>query len=56
MTTTDSKLDFNTDWRYAPAPESAAPVKLRDRYDLFIDGAFVPPARGRILRHDQSRQ
>jgi len=40
------ELNFRTDWSYAPAPESAAHVKLRPRYDLFINGQFTPPAKG----------
>ena len=39
-------LNFATDWKYAPAPESASHIKLNSRYDLFINGKFTPPARG----------
>ena len=39
------KLNFATDWTYAPAPETAK-VQLQPRYDLFIDGRFIAPARG----------
>src|SRR6185436_11323660 len=48
MTTTDSravKLNFSTDWKYAPAPETAK-VAIKPRYDLFIDGKFAAPAKG----------
>ncbi|CAN5571790.1 aldehyde dehydrogenase family protein [soil metagenome] len=45
-TNPDVRLNFGTDWTYAPAPESAGHVKLKDRYDLFIDGQFVPPVKG----------
>jgi aldehyde dehydrogenase (NAD+) len=38
-------LNFQTDWQYAPAPETAK-VSIEPRYELFIDGRFVPPARG----------
>ncbi len=31
---------------YAPAPESASIVRLRDRYGLFIDGRFVDAQDG----------
>ncbi len=31
---------------YAPAPESKAVVNIRERYQLFIDGSFVPPLQG----------
>src|SRR6266513_5138614 len=41
-----AKLNFATDWSYAPAPESAGHAKLKDRYDLFINGKFVAPAKG----------
>ena len=33
-------------WDYAPAPESADHVRLRDSYGLFIGGAFVDPRDG----------
>jgi aldehyde dehydrogenase (NAD+) len=40
------KLNFATDWTYAPAPETAK-VQIAPRYDLFINGEFVAPAEGR---------
>ncbi len=43
------KLKFNQGWSYAPAPESASHVKLKDRYDLFIGGAFVKPTSGKYF-------
>jgi aldehyde dehydrogenase (NAD+) len=33
-------------WDYAPAPESADHVRLRDSYGLFVGGAFVGPRDG----------
>src|SRR5688500_5655672 len=39
-------LNFSTSWTYAPAPESAGHAKIAPRYDLFIDGQFIPPAKG----------
>jgi aldehyde dehydrogenase (NAD+) len=33
-------------WDYAPAPESTAPVTLRERYGLFVGGRFVDPEDG----------
>lgn len=38
------KLQFDTTWNYAPAPESRNIATIRDRYELFINGAFVKPA------------
>ncbi len=42
------KLNFATDWKYAPAPETAK-VSLRGRYELFIDGKFASPAKGKYF-------
>jgi aldehyde dehydrogenase (NAD+) len=36
-------LKFDTKWKYAPAPESADHIQLKDRYDLFINGKFTAP-------------
>jgi aldehyde dehydrogenase (NAD+) len=33
-------------WEYAPAPESAGNIKLKERYELFIDGKWVKPEKG----------
>jgi len=46
---TPLSLNFTTDWQYAPAPESTAHVKLLPKYDLFINGQFVPPAKGKYF-------
>ena len=43
----ERKLRFTGGWDYAPAPESTEPIRLRDRYDLFIDGEWTPPRSGR---------
>ncbi|MCM2322011.1 MAG: aldehyde dehydrogenase family protein [Oligoflexia bacterium] len=39
-------LDFKTVWNYKASPESAESAKLEKRYELFIDGKFVPPSDG----------
>jgi aldehyde dehydrogenase (NAD+) len=36
-------------WEYAPAPESREIVRLRDRYDLYVDGRFIEPKTGRYF-------
>ncbi len=36
-------------WDYAPAPESADHIRLKDRYGLFIDGEFSDPADARYV-------
>lgn len=38
-----------TTWDYAPAPESASIGKIDKRYELFIDGKFVKPAKGKYF-------
>jgi aldehyde dehydrogenase (NAD+) len=43
-------LRFDTDWTYAPAPESSAHIKLEKRYNNFINGEFVKPAGGRYFK------
>ena len=37
------RLKFDTEWKYDPAPESKNIAQIRDRYELFINGAFVKP-------------
>ncbi len=36
-------------WDYAPAPESADHLRLKDRYGLFLDGEFRDPASGQYV-------
>lgn len=38
------KLQFDTSWNYAPAPESRNIASVKDRYELFINGEFVKPS------------
>jgi len=38
-------LNFSTQWQYAPAPETAK-VAIKPRYELFIGGKLVAPAKG----------
>jgi len=42
------RINFGGDWTYAPAPETAK-VKIESRYDLFINGQFVPPVKGQYF-------
>jgi aldehyde dehydrogenase (NAD+) len=42
----EAKLQFNTKWAYAPAPESTGHIELKKQYDLFIGGKFVAPESG----------
>lgn len=39
-------LNFDTSWTYSPAPESSANLKIKKKYDLFINGKFVKGSTG----------
>ena len=43
---TQEEMRTKVVWDYAPAPESADHVRLRDSYGLFIDGDFRDPVDG----------
>lgn len=49
-TSPNSKLDFASFWEYDPAPESTDHITIEDRYELFIDGKFVKPSKGRYFK------
>ena len=49
-TSPNSKLDFASVWEYAPAPESTDQVEVKNQYELFIDGKFVKPSKGRYFK------
>jgi aldehyde dehydrogenase (NAD+) len=42
-------LDFKGDWNYAPAPEDTKHINLQKQYELFIDGKFVKPSKGKYF-------
>ena len=42
-------MDFGGRWNYAPALEANNYIKLRDRYQLFINGRFVAPKSGEFF-------
>lgn len=46
----NSRLDFESVWTYADAPESTEHVTIKDRYTLFIDGKFVEPVEGNYFK------
>lgn len=43
-------LKFDTDWQYAPAPESTDHIEIKDKYDLFIGGKFVKPSSKKYFK------
>ena len=42
-------IDFTSDWKLAPALESTSHFKLKETYDLFINGKFVAPKSGKYF-------
>lgn len=44
-----TKLQFNTRWDYAEAPESQGHIQLKKKYDLFIGGKWVKPSSGKYF-------
>ena len=42
-------LDFNAKLKYAAAPESASIAKMTKQYELYINGAWVKPAKGQYF-------
>jgi len=46
---TEPSLDFRSKLNYAPAPESASIAKIKKQYELFINGAWVKPAKAAYL-------
>ena len=45
MARPENRLQFDTDWQYAPAPESVDHVRIDPQYELFIGGQFVAPKK-----------
>ena len=43
-------LKFNSDWKYAAAPESTDHIEIKKKYDLFIGGKFVKPASKKYFK------
>ena len=44
-----AELQFDTDWNYAPAPESADHAQIKDQYELFINNKWVKPNSGKYF-------
>lgn len=43
------KINFDTGWDLAPAPESTGHIQLKEQYDLFIGGKWVKPSSGKYF-------
>src|ERR1700722_907046 len=42
-------LIFGDRWNYSPAPEANEHIKIKPRYELFINGKFVKPRSGKYF-------
>jgi aldehyde dehydrogenase (NAD+) len=49
MTKKTIKINFDTGWDLAPAPESTSHIQLNEQYDLFIGGKWVKPSSGKYF-------
>lgn len=49
MSQENEKLELMSGWQYAPAPEDNKHISLNKRYELFINGKFVKPAKGKYF-------
>ncbi len=43
MTRPESRLQFDTEWKYSAAPESTDHIRVDSQYELFIGGKFIAP-------------
>lgn len=44
------KLKFDTNWSYAPAPESKSAASINSQYDLFINGGWQKPSSKKYFK------
>ena len=40
---------FKSSWTYDEAPESTGHIQIKKQYDLYIDGKFIKPAKGKYF-------
>ncbi|MFO0570265.1 MAG: aldehyde dehydrogenase family protein [Polyangiaceae bacterium] len=45
----ERRLEFSHAWDYAPAPEATDHVRIAPRYELYIDGKWQAPAKGKYF-------
>jgi aldehyde dehydrogenase (NAD+) len=48
-TKNERSLQFDTSWRYDPAPESTDHIRIDKDYQLFINNRFIKPAQNRYF-------
>ncbi|MFM1857810.1 MAG: hypothetical protein RLZ05_870 [Bacteroidota bacterium] len=47
---TKPALNWNSNWEYSPAPESAKPAAIAKKYELFIDGKWQQPVEKKYFK------
>jgi aldehyde dehydrogenase (NAD+) len=45
----ESKDLFKASWKYSEAPESTGHIQIQKKYDLYIDGKFTKPVKGKYF-------
>jgi aldehyde dehydrogenase (NAD+) len=45
----DTNTTFKASWKYSEAPESTDHIQIKKQYDLFINGNFVKPVKGKYF-------
>lgn len=49
MRNNNTKFEFKSSWKYSEAPESTSHIQIKKQYELFIDGDFVKPVKGKYF-------
>lgn len=44
-----TRIHFDTDWKYDPAPESVEHIKVNKQYEHYIDGSWRSPNEGKYF-------
>jgi aldehyde dehydrogenase (NAD+) len=45
----ENKDLFKASWKYSKAPESTGHIQIQKKYDLYIDGKFTKPVKGKYF-------
>ncbi len=45
----DTNTTFIASWKYSEAPESTDHIQIKKQYELYIEGKFVKPAKGKYF-------
>jgi len=45
----ETKTLFKSSWKYSEAPESTSHIQIQKKYDLYINGEFTKPIKGKYF-------